>query len=208
MQELRCMVSELSAQVKKKNHDNLVPFQKLGEAKIDAKSAEYNKKSYAMALQKLPAGLADSADAQPSTRQKQYAQDIGPNENSDNSSHMWTLIKQRKPSAKIGKLKTTTIKSVEKKMKPAEIFISRLDPLTTTEELTTFVKKQFPDSSVSCEQLATKYDTYSSFHVSIQNIAFKEIYNPNNWPSGILVKRFFFKSQDSSESLASTSSLT
>ena len=55
-----------------------------------------------------------------------------------------------------------------------------------------FAKDQFNGlSKVICEKLITKYDTYNSFKVSLYGVTFKDSMNTDNWPEGILVKRFY-----------------
>ena len=55
-----------------------------------------------------------------------------------------------------------------------------------------FAKDQFNGlSKVICEKLITKYDTHNSFKVSLYGVTFKDSMNTDNWPEGILVKRFY-----------------
>ena len=49
-------------------------------------------------------------------------------------------------------------------------------------------------TSISCTQLRTRFDSYVSFHLTIAGISFKESVHPENWPEGVLVKRFYAKS--------------
>ena len=55
------------------------------------------------------------------------------------------------------------------------------------------LKKMFR-TSITCTQLKSKFGSYSSFHLTIQGISFSDSINPNNWPEGKLVKRFYYKS--------------
>ena len=101
----------------------------------------------------------------------------------------WKTVKKRLKKSHIGKI--TDIKSV-KSVKPAIVFISRLDPSTKEKDIEKFAKDQFNGlSKVICEKLITKYDTYNSFKVYLYRVTFKDSLNIDNWPEGILVKRFY-----------------
>ena len=110
----------------------------------------------------------------------------------------WTIqTKQKKLVKKSneGKLKGSQLLPVLKVTNPTEVFISRLQPCTTVLAIEKFAKNQFKNAvSISCTQLRTRFDSYSSFHLTIAGISFKEFVNPENWPEGVLVKRFYEKS--------------
>jgi hypothetical protein len=80
----------------------------------------------------------------------------------------------------------------------ADIFVTRLAPSISCEDVKLLVKDLLPDcSDISAEQLKTRFDSYSSFHVSlyIPQPKFEEllssVYNESTWPHGILVRRYF-----------------
>ena len=74
----------------------------------------------------------------------------------------------------------------------AQASYSRLSPDTEEKEISDYAKAQFPLSShVECTKLKTIYNTYSSFKVVISGIPFKESFSLENWPEGVLVKRFY-----------------
>ena len=94
-----------------------------------------------------------------------------------------------------GKLKGPQLLPVPKVAKPAQVFISRLQPCTTVFAIKNFAKNQFKNAtSISCTQLRTRFDSHASFHLTTAGISFKESVNPENWPEGVLVKRFYAKS--------------
>lgn len=113
----------------------------------------------------------------------------------------WIEVKRNKKSkpshrSNIGKLVNTGLKTITRKELPAEVFISRLDPATSAEDINTFVQSQFSKATeIVCTKLAAKYDSYSSFKVTMKGVGFKESLNANHWPSGILLKRFFSPSK-------------
>ena len=105
-----------------------------------------------------------------------------------------TLLKKNKKKKVllIGKKQSKELKTIKSPAKPAEVFVSQLCPDTDEKEISDYAKAQFPLSShVECTKLKTKYNTYSSFKVVILGIPFKESLSLENWPEGVLVKRFY-----------------
>ena len=81
-----------------------------------------------------------------------------------------------------------------------DIFVSRLDPECTTDDVKACLlanDKASTASDIFIEKLNTKFDTYSSYHVSvlvdssIKLSLIDSFMNSENWPNGILVRRFF-----------------
>lgn len=104
----------------------------------------------------------------------------------------WKTVQKHVRKNFVGKSQNSGIKSVCPMFKPAEVFLSRIHPDTKEDEILVFAKKQFQNATdVQCEKLSTKYNTYNSFKVSLSGIAFRDSVNLNNWPEGILVKRYF-----------------
>ena len=55
-----------------------------------------------------------------------------------------------------------------------------------------YVKNQFSDCiSVTCSQLSTRYPSYAFFKIVMFGISLQDALNFDNWPEGILVKRFY-----------------
>ena len=107
------------------------------------------------------------------------------------SSETYEIKSKRKRRPKSGK-KVTSLKVIKPLSKLADIFISRLDPETTEDQFTALVESQFGNAnSIVCKKLKTKFDSYSSFHVSFQGDIFSEALLLGNWPAGALVKRFY-----------------
>ena len=44
---------------------------------------------------------------------------------------------------------------------------------------------------MACTKLKTKFDSYSSFRIMLNGINFKDSLNPESWPSGVSIKRFY-----------------
>ena len=59
-------------------------------------------------------------------------------------------------------------------------------------DMTYFVKLQFPQATnVTCTKLKTKFESYSSSRIMLNEINFKDSLNHESWPSGVLIKRFY-----------------
>ena len=71
------------------------------------------------------------------------------------------------------------------------LFVSRVDPYTTQEEVENFANSHFQKSKIHCEKLKTRYNFYASFKVTLQGVQMEDALSPHIWPSGILVKKFF-----------------
>lgn len=110
------------------------------------------------------------------------------------SQHMRS--KQRRPAI-CGKGLVSASLAVEG-CKRADLFVTRLRPDTSLEEITNLVKDTFPSClSVNAVKLVTKFDTYSSFRIEllVARSGFEglmaSVYAEESWPSGILVRRYF-----------------
>ena len=102
--------------------------------------------------------------------------------------------KQQRKTKKthLGKLSGSSLKTVLRRLLPADVFVSRLNPETSESDMTYFVKLQFPEATnVTCTKLKTKFDSYSSFRITLNGINFKDSLNPESWPNGVLIKRFY-----------------
>ncbi|XP_074041177.1 uncharacterized protein [Leptinotarsa decemlineata] len=118
-------------------------------------------------------------------------------ENDDNSAAPpknkgWNEVvkKRRKRACIIGK-NQETVKGVPKYV---SLHVCRLDPQTSSEDLTRSLVKHFPE--VKCEELKSRFPTlYSSFKVTIHENNFKTSMNPEVWPFGACISRFLWKRQ-------------
>ena len=125
----------------------------------------------------------DSSDSQPSNSQSLSKDEDG----------FKTFIKRKRPP-KIGKNTTSSLKAV--KLNPVhkalDIFVTRLHPSTSEEEIAQFVKFQFADAKeVSCSSLKTRHNSYASFKISFSGVLLKNCLDAENWPEGVLVKRYY-----------------
>jgi hypothetical protein len=82
-----------------------------------------------------------------------------------------------------------------------DIFISRLSPSTTSEDLQACIADILPDTAsedVICTKLDSKYEQlYSSYYICVRvdammmKYAIDKLMDAESWPSGLLVKRYF-----------------
>lgn len=72
------------------------------------------------------------------------------------------------------------------------LYVSRIDPTTTTDQMHNFLTKDFPEAK--CELVTSKFpDRYASFKVIINSENAGKALDPNRWPSGVYVNKFFRK---------------
>ena len=57
------------------------------------------------------------------------------------------------------------------------VFVSRVDPITSREELESFIMDSHKVTA-KCTQLTTKHDSYASFKVEVMCDNVAELYNP------------------------------
>ena len=104
----------------------------------------------------------------------------------------FTVVKRKrtvtKPKAVIGTKCATTLKS--KAGRFTAVFVSRLDPDTTEDDMERYVRETHNLKS-TCTKLQSKHDSYASFKVEVfcQNIS--DFYSPDKWPAGIYLRTFF-----------------
>lgn len=71
-----------------------------------------------------------------------------------------------------------------------QLFVSRISPSTSIGDFTAMVKTEINEAV--CEKLTSKYpEKYSSFRVSINATSFEKAKDPNMWPDGSVVSKFF-----------------
>jgi len=71
----------------------------------------------------------------------------------------------------------------------ASVFVSRLPPAATEEDLTEFVKSVFRVNA-SCIKLVTGR-FHSSFKVTVTGVGVRRLYDSRKWPEMVLVRQFY-----------------
>ena len=72
----------------------------------------------------------------------------------------WTTVSNKKTKQRTGKGDSGTLKAAQK---PVVLFISRVDPDTTKEEVENLANIHFQKTEIHCEKLKTRYNFYASF---------------------------------------------
>ena len=75
------------------------------------------------------------------------------------------------------------------------VFLSRLNNDVTVDDITSYICKEFDVTSKVCsvKKISTFHHFVTSFKVSLMIKNVQDVYNCERWPSGILIKRFFNK---------------
>ncbi|KAJ3645105.1 hypothetical protein Zmor_022792 [Zophobas morio] len=101
----------------------------------------------------------------------------------------WNLVEKKKRKAVVGCFAAAgcSLKAIPKLM---DLHVYRLHPDTKKEDVLTFVKSHFPEAK--CEELEAKHKgEYSSFKLSVYADNFGKALDPNIWPVGACVRKFF-----------------
>lgn len=77
------------------------------------------------------------------------------------------------------------------------LFVSRLAPEVTPENVKSFVSNLCNSDDVICEKLETRYQTYSSYKVGIQNNLQEVVLDGDKWPTGTLICKYIPKRANS-----------
>lgn len=102
---------------------------------------------------------------------------------------------RRLGKASEGKAESSKLVSVPRVPRERALFVSRLHPSTTVADITDALRTSLPEVSVTCTKLRSRYDTYSSFHISVKGDHFDSINEANVWPDGCIFRPFFGKLQ-------------
>jgi hypothetical protein len=94
--------------------------------------------------------------------------------------------------------------SAAKIMKPIRLFVSRLSPDCDSSSVVSFVhdsllplRGNFNKEDISCQKLKTKFDSYSSFCVtilvedSVRQSSLEHLLKAEEWPLDVLVRKFY-----------------
>ncbi|KAM7292690.1 hypothetical protein ISCGN_025828 [Ixodes scapularis] len=100
------------------------------------------------------------------------------------------VMPRRRVKASVGSAKASKLRVVAKPPRKRALFVSRLHPETTSDELSEIVSSALGCQSFSCTKLAARYDTYASFHVIVNEEDFEKLVCPDLWPEGCLFRPF------------------
>ncbi|XP_065136242.1 uncharacterized protein [Paramisgurnus dabryanus] len=75
--------------------------------------------------------------------------------------------------------------------KRVSIFASRFDPALEADTLRDYLAEKLNNTTVTCMKIASDYSRFSSFHVTAECNDIAVMYNPDLWPVGAYVRRYY-----------------
>jgi hypothetical protein len=110
---------------------------------------------------------------------------------------------RKKNEMKQGKNAGSLLKAVGR-IKSCDMFVSRLEPVTSEKEVERSVRERLEDvrvliKGVSCVKLKTRMQDYASFHVKVEageevfDKVMDALYDEETWPMGAVFRKFWIK---------------
>ena len=94
----------------------------------------------------------------------------------------------KKPYGIVGTCPEGNIQAV--KTKRVSVFATKFLPDLDAETLTNYLKEKL-HHDVICQKMDTAQNRYSSFKVTVECDKVEDVYEPQIWPHGVFVRRFF-----------------
>lgn len=91
----------------------------------------------------------------------------------------------------IGNKNGSSLPTVPKRVRTKALFVSRFSPEVSSADVEQSLKDQLELASLKCTKLKTKYNSYSSFHISVSEDDFHLVNNADVWPAGCLVAPYY-----------------
>jgi hypothetical protein len=91
----------------------------------------------------------------------------------------------------IGNKSGSSLSTVPKRVRTKALFVSRFSPEVSSAEVEQSLNDQLELVSLKCTRLKTKYNSYSSFHISVSEDDFDLINDANLWPTGCLIAPYY-----------------
>jgi hypothetical protein len=91
----------------------------------------------------------------------------------------------------IGVRSASALSVVVKKRKTMSLFVSRFGPEVTAQDIKSLLQDQLKLTSLCCTRLKTKFNSYASFHISVNEEDFPLINNTGVWHNGCLIAPFY-----------------
>ena len=120
---------------------------------------------------------------------------VRPKSSNSSMGNRWS-DKRNKPMCRIGAKKTGGHLSMPLGRKMVSVFVSRLRPECSVDDLRSWLKGSLPNI-VSIDRLPARYDSYASFKCicliesRTMSHAIESALDPKIWPEGSLVRRYF-----------------
>ncbi len=91
--------------------------------------------------------------------------------------------------------------AIARVVKRSSIHLTRINPKITDEQISNFIENNLVSLSLLKENISPGIkvaklqsrhpDTYSSFKITMDSLYFKDLLEPNFWPKGVAVRKFF-----------------
>lgn len=91
-----------------------------------------------------------------------------------------------------GRNKHSSLQIADSRLRKSAIFVSRLSSTAVASDIEENLKLLNLEYLV-CTKLKTRYETYSSFHVEIPSVCIDAVLDPDLWPEGCIVSKFYGK---------------
>nr|CAD7201566.1 unnamed protein product [Timema douglasi] len=92
-----------------------------------------------------------------------------------------------------GNKTATDLQTVNRVFKKKSLFVTRFSPEISSLAIQSYLTKELNLDYLVCSKLKTKFNSYSSFHISVKEDDFPMINNGDIWPSGCLIAPFYGK---------------
>jgi hypothetical protein len=93
----------------------------------------------------------------------------------------------------IGRRNLASLPIVSKQERSKALFISHFSSEVTNVDIEKSLKEQLSLKRLVCIRLKNKFDTYASFHISLNEEDFPLINNTGVWPNGCFIALFYGK---------------
>jgi len=141
-----------------------------------------------------PRAAYSHAVKQPAKPQGPKPKGSGPQRKGASSSHRRPVPLRAAPDQRRSATLRAAPEQQRSSPKEAQLFVTRLHCETTTQDITSHIRSMIGACrDLTVTQLKAKYNTYASFKVSLPMGKKSSVENIKNWPSRVLVKRFFSK---------------
>lgn len=121
------------------------------------------------------------------TRRRNRSKQI-PENAATNAKPRLNLIKGKKTGGIVGTGTGGDIQVIKSKL--VSVFATKFSPDLDSETLTSYMENKL-ERKVTCQKLETVHSRFSSFKITAECKEVSEMYNPELWPEGTFVRRFY-----------------
>lgn len=110
----------------------------------------------------------------------------GPPRSQNKQAHM---KREQRNSGIIGTATESNIGVVKTKL--VNVFATKFAPSLDADKLRVYLSGKLENETVTCRKIESACSRYGSFHITAECINVADMYEPNLWPTGIYVHRFY-----------------